>query len=417
MLHTSSNYLRPAVKAIALGLSALWLVACGGAGSSAGSAGLSCAAGAAFTGEAMHAPLPAANFPQPTTGAPSAAALPAELGALLDARISALLAQTGAPAIAAAVDVPGLGRWASTQGLARVLPERPAQAATPFFWASVTKSLTAVLVLQLVEEGKLKLDDRLARWYPQMPQAELITIEQLLTHTSGLATNWEGSTSLNTLTRAEQLEAAVRAPQVFCPGTKVSYSNTGYWLLSLIVEAVGGEPFDEALRRRIAEPLGLRQLSSLSPQQQPPDGFAAPHLGRVPSSDPGLGERLGAGSVFATPADMLSFWQTVLGGRLLSPATVQRQWAKLYRLRDPASPELRWWVGQGVMLAEWTDLQGSNRPWLFHAGGDAVHGANAVLSYDPVVGAYVAVAVNSNVPSGAVATALLDIVAGWRAAH
>ena len=414
MRRPSSAQSRPALKLAAIGFFGILLAACGGGGASAGSAPVSCTAGTPFTGD-LHAPLPAATFP--TSAATSTAVLPAELAAKLDAHIGALLAQTGAPAIAAAIEVPGLGRWASTQGLARVQPQQPALATTPFYWASVTKSLTAVLALQLVEEGRLKLDDRLARWYPQMPQADLITIEQLLTHTSGLATNWAGATPLDSVTRAEQLAAAAATPLVFCPGSGVSYSNTGYWLLSLIVEAVTGEPYDVALRHRVAEPLEVLQLQALPPQQPAPDGFATPHLGRLPSSDPGLGSRLGAGSVFATPADMLRFWQALLSGRLLSPATVQRQWATLYRLRDAAAPELRWWAGQGVMLAEWTDVQGRNRPWLFHAGGDAVLGANAVLIYNPVVGAYVAVAVNSTVPSAAVATSLLEIVASWRAAH
>lgn len=416
MLRPSPCQSHRALKLAAPGLLAIVLAACGGGGgANTGITASSCAVGAPFVGEVVREKLPASSFPP--SPAASTTVLPAELAAQLDARIGVLLAQTGAPAIAAAVDVPGLGRWSSTQGLARVQPEQPAQADTPFFWASVTKALTAVLVLQLVEDGRLKLDDRLARWFPQVPGAELITLEHLLTHTSGLATNSEGATPLTTPTRAEQLAAAAATPLLFCPGSGVSYSNTGYWMLSLIVEAVYGESYDAALRHRIAEPLGLWQLQSLPPQQPAPDSFATPHLGRLPSSDPALGSRLGAASVFATPADMLSFWQAVFTGRLLSPATVQRQWAALYRLRDSAAPELRWWVGQGVMLAEWADTQGRNRPWLFHAGGDSVHGANAVLIYDPVVAAYVAAAVNSNVPSAAVATTLLDIVASWRATH
>ena len=403
------------MKPIAVWLSALLLAACGGGGTSAGVKPLSCTSAGPYSGAPLHAALPASSFPSAQGASSPSATLPSGLGLLLDARVAELLEQTGAPAIAAAIDVPGLGRWASTQGLARVAPPGPADEATLFSWGSVAKSLTAVLVLQLVEEGKLKLDDRLARWYPHMPQAELITIEHLLTHTSGLATNAHDALGRVPQTPAELVSAASTTPSVFCPGTGASYSNTGYLMLGLIVEAVEQQAFHEVLQHRIAEPLGLQQLRALRPGEEQPAGLATPHLKREPQTDPGAWSRIGSGNVVATAGDMLRVWQALLTGRLLPLATVQRQWSQLYPLQGEGSPadgQALMWFGQGVMLLEWADDQGRTRPWLGHLGG--IPSANAAVLYDPFVGAYVSAAVNSEVSSAAVANALLRVVVAWQ---
>ena len=403
------------MKAIATLLCAAWLTACGGGGTSSTATALACTSALPYVGASLHAALPGSSFPSTQGTGSSGAALPGDLGALLDARVEEILLQTGAPAIAAAIDLPGLGRWALTQGSARVVPEQAANAATLFYWGSIAKSLTAVLVLQLVEEGKLKLDDRLAQWYPQMPQAELITIRHLLTHTSGLATNALEPSGQIPQALAELLAAASRTPSVFCPGTNVSYSNTGYLMLGLIVEGVERQAFDEVLQRRIAEPLGLFHLRALHAGEQAPAGLATPHQKREPKADPGAWSRIGSGNVVAAADNMLIFWQALLTGRLLPLATVQAQWSQLYPLQDKLStgpaPALMW-CGQGVMLTEWTDGQGRTRPWLAHVGG--IPTANAAVLYDPFVGAYVAAAVNSEVSSTAVANALLDVVMAWR---
>jgi D-alanyl-D-alanine carboxypeptidase len=404
------------MRAVAVLLSATLFAACGG-GTHTGSGALTCESAGPYGGPPLHAALPANTFPSAHSGSASNAALPGELGLLLDARLKEIVLQTGAPAVAVAVDVPGLGRWTSTQGLARVTPPEPASEATLFYWGSVAKPLTAVLVLQLVEEGKLNLDDRLARWYPQMPQADLITIEHLLTHTSGLATNALGLDPISQAPAApaEQVLAASRTPSVFCPGTGASYSNTGYWILGLIVEAIEGQAFHEVLQRRIAGPLGLQQLRALRPGEEQPTDLASPHQKREPQADAGAWSRIGAGNVVAGADDMLSFWQAVLTGRLLPLATVQRQWSRLYPMQSEVSPpggQALSWYGQGVAVMEWTDEQGRIRPWLGHLG--SIPTANAAVLYDPLVGAYVAVAVNSEVSSAAAANALLQVVMDWQ---
>lgn len=391
---------------------------CGGTGGAAsgtatGSTAVSCDAGLPFAGAPLHAALPANAFPvAPPHVAQVDAPLPDTLSAALDQQVRDILQKTGAAAVTAAITIPGLGRWSSTQGLAHTAPEQVVHSGTTFYWASVGKAITAVLVLQLVEEGKLRLDDTLARWYPQIPQAQRITLAHLLTHTSGLQT-YAGE-RLVTTPPAQAVAALAQTPLLFCPGTQASYSNAGFLLLGLIVEAVEGRPFDTSVQRRIAAPLGLQHLRALQPGEAVPAGLATPHAGRTPQADPGAWTRLGAGNVVARAEDMVVFWQAVLSGRLLSPETVQSQWGLLYQLfaTSTESGQGNSWFGMGVMLSEWTDGSGQLRSWLGHAGG--IPTANAQLLYDPAVQAYAAVAVNSEVSAAAVANALLSTVAAWR---
>lgn len=402
------------MKAITACLSSLLIVACGG-GTGAVQQPMVCELASPYRGAPLHATLPESGFPPAQFAMPPRAALPPDLGLLLDARVAHILVRTGAPAVAAAIDVPGLGRWASTQGLARVVPPEPVHDATLFYWGSVAKSLTAVLVLQLVEEGRLSLDDRLARWVPQMPHADLITVRSLLTHTSGLATNALDASGHIPQTPAELVRAASATPSVFCPGTGASYSNTGYTMLALIVEAVEQQPFHEVLQRRIAAPLGLQQLRALRPGEEQVPHLATPHRVGHPQADPGAWSRIGAGNVVAGADDMLSFWQALMAGHLLPRAVVRRQWSQLYPLQDEGSAlpgQALMWAGEGVMVIEWIDDQGRTRPWLGHLGG--IPSANAGVLYDPTVGAYVSVAVNSEVSSAAVARSLLEVVSAWQ---
>jgi len=393
---------------------------CGGTGgpavgAMADAAALTCQTGLPFAGAPPHAALPASLFPAPAAIATPPALMPEALGVLLDQQVADLLRLTGAPAVTAAITVPGLGGWRSTQGLAQAVPAQAVNEGTEFYWGSVAKPLTAVIILQLAQEGKLRLDDPLSRWYPQLPQAARITLAQLLAHTSGLQSNVISASGLGAQTPAQQLALLANMPLLFCPGTNVGYSNAGYLMLALVIEAIEQQAFDQSVQDRLATPLGLSHLRALRPGEEVSATLAQPHEGRQPKADPNAWLRLGAGNVVARAEDMVVFWQAVLSGQLLAPATVQSQWALLHALGPPttASNQNNSWIGQGVMLSEWTDDRGHARTWLGHAGG--IPTANAVLLYDPDVQAYAAVAVNSAVSSHAVANALLKTVIDWRA--
>ena len=133
---------------------------------------------------------------------------------------------------------------------------------TNYRLASVTKQFTAAAILQLAEDGRLRLDDRLRQWIPSLPNAtDAVTIRHLLTHTSGLIDYEDvmppGTTAqLHDLDVQHLLESKDRT--YFAPGTSYQYSNSGYALLALIVERASGQTFAQFLNDRIFEPLQMR---------------------------------------------------------------------------------------------------------------------------------------------------------------
>src|SRR5262245_7823194 len=131
-----------------------------------------------------------------------------------------------------------------------------------FRLGSITKMFTATMVLQLVDEGKLKLTDTLDKVLPQIPNAGKITIAQILSHRSGIPNvrrDRDGQIKVSTIpmSKDEHLALIVKATPDFEPDTKYQYSNSGYFVLGLILEKVTGKPYALALEERIASKIGL----------------------------------------------------------------------------------------------------------------------------------------------------------------
>ncbi len=133
--------------------------------------------------------------------------------------------------------------------------------ATPYAIASVTKTFTAAIVLQLVEDGRVELDAAVNDYLPELTIARGVTVRQLLSHTSGIADLLAPMRSrLNAEPSRVWQPAEVLAlvgPSTFAPGTSWGYSNTNYVIAGLLVERVSGHPFADELERRILEPLKL----------------------------------------------------------------------------------------------------------------------------------------------------------------
>ena len=134
-------------------------------------------------------------------------------------------------------------------------------AASRFRIGSITKMFTAAMVLQLVDEGKLKLTDTLDKFFPQVPNAQKITILQILSHRSGIPNvrrdqaTWKPG---EPVTKDEMLALIVKGTPAFEPDTKSSYSNSGYYLLSLILEKLTANPTTRLLRNESTPGSGSR---------------------------------------------------------------------------------------------------------------------------------------------------------------
>lgn len=175
------------------------------------------------------------------------------------------------PGIQVGLWVPGQGEWKIAKGLADIQRNKSMKVGMQQPIGSITKTMTGTLILQLVEEGKLSLDDRLSKWYPFAPKGDQISIAMLLNMTSGIANynqGYFGDNIFQTLLAKphfvfqHELLAAhgLALPRVFDqPGSQYSYANTNTVLLGQIAEKVTGKCYAKLLRERLFKPLGMKR--------------------------------------------------------------------------------------------------------------------------------------------------------------
>lgn len=330
--------------------------------------------------------------------------LPASLSDRLHTTVAELYRKRNFTGLTVALAVPGKGFWQADTGFVSLSDQRRVDSATIFYWASVGKTVTAAVIAQLVREKTLRYDDPLSRWYPAIPQADLITVDNLLTHTSGLY-SFNADSTFHYATRHyppdELLAIALAKPSLFGPGEYWSYSNTGYLLLALIAEKTEGKPFAQIVQDRIARPLGLHGLKILAPEEVPTNLALAHENGRTVPQRYSL--PLGAGNIVAPSGDMLRFFAALLGGKLLPPADLQYLLRDLYPMFEKGQ-----YYGRGLMLYDFADLNQSANRWIGHSGGTGNY--RSVVAYDLQSRALVAVAINENQPAEALAYKVLGIV-------
>jgi D-alanyl-D-alanine carboxypeptidase len=195
---------------------------------------------------------------------------------------------------------------------------------THYRTGSITKMFTAVMIFQLIEEGKLTLDTKLAAFFPQIPNAEKITISQMLYHRSGLY-NFVVDTAYQTYmskprTEAEMLATFAGQPSVFEPDSKAEYSNTNFVLLGYVVENLRKSTYADALKQKVTRKLGLLDtyyggkttaLKNEAYSYTPGNGWQ-----QMPETDMSI--PAGAGSVVSTPTDLVKFIDGLFAGKLIS---------------------------------------------------------------------------------------------------
>ncbi len=196
----------------------------------------------------------------------------------------------------------------------------PATAKTRYNIASVTKPMTAILAIQLIEEHKLSQSDTLARWFPDFPKAESISVSHLLKHRSGIPhETMPDSEMVRPFTAAEIVERAKKLPLDFSPGSRESYSSGGYEVLARVLELASGQSYAALLEQRIFKPLGMTHSSHADTRMLMPGRASAYVSGahgveNAPLQD--LSGIVGAGSVWSTAEDLHRFVQGILSGKL-----------------------------------------------------------------------------------------------------
>jgi CubicO group peptidase (beta-lactamase class C family) len=261
------------------------------------------------------------------------AQLPADLEKKLDEKISSTLKLAGAPSVSVAVVKDGKLVYAKAFGTADLAAGRPANLQTRYAVGSISKQFTAAALLMLEEQGKLSLDDRVSKYFPDLTRAGEVTIRQLLSHTSGYEDYAPQDYIIPEWTRPTTPQAVVehwaRKPLDFDPGTKWQYSNTNFVLAAQIFEKVSGRSLVEFLREKIFAPLDMQSASDWPPGQ-PADATAYTRYAvgpPRPTQREAAGWYYGAGELAMTPADLAKWDIAFLGRKILSA----RSWDELER--------------------------------------------------------------------------------------
>jgi CubicO group peptidase (beta-lactamase class C family) len=260
----------------------------------------------------------------------------------------------------------------------------PATADTVWEIASITKLFTAQAIMLLVADGKLTLDSTLGAYLPDLPTAwQTARLDHLLTHRAGIPNYtdppayWQ-TTRLD-ISREAILDLVRDRPLDFAPGTRWRYSNTGYYLLGLLIEARSGQPYAEFLAQRIFVPLGMTATRANDPYAIVPGRAAGYTLvdGELRNAEYySASGTYAAGVLLSTVADLARWDAALATGTVLDPALVAEMWTP--RRPDlPAEPGAGFRMGWGwFVFDEW---DGTPRRWAGHNGG--IKGFSSTLTH------------------------------------
>lgn len=195
---------------------------------------------------------------------------------------------------------------------------------TKYRIGSVSKVFTAVMIFQLIGEGKLRIDEKLATWFPGLPNAHKITIEQMLYHRSGLhdytkETNFPDWMDKQR-TADEMLRIITSKGTDFEPGTRAAYCNTNYLLLSYIIEKIDRQPFAVTLEKRIISKLRLANTYYGKPiniARNESSAYKYADSAWKKEKETELSIHAGAGSIVSTPTDLITFIHKLFTSRQL----------------------------------------------------------------------------------------------------
>jgi len=259
------------------------------------------------------------------------AVAPYSLGARIDAIVDAARSAQKIPGVTLLVDHRGRRIVGRGYGLADVENNVSAGLDTVYQIASLTKQFTATAILQLVDQGRLRLDDDVTGLVPGFHvRGGKVTVHHLLSHTHGIAEYNRDETRAEwpTATSHERIVALITNRDLeFQPGEKFSYRNSGYYLLGMIVERVSGMSYGDYLRTRIFEPLGMGHTSQCTSREILAKRAHGYTLDGGELRNPtflDMSWTFAVGSVCSTASDLLLWQQALHAGRVVSPESYRR---------------------------------------------------------------------------------------------
>jgi CubicO group peptidase (beta-lactamase class C family) len=258
----------------------------------------------------------------------------AEALAELDRWVQTYLDENNVPGGLVAVASRGSIVHLKSYGMANVELSVPVTDSTVFEIGSISKQFVSAGVMLLVQENRLGLDDPIHQYLPDLPSEWLgVTVRHLLTHTSGIP-DYEEIQTYDIygfrLTPEQVIQFAHSRPMDFAPGAGWYYSNTGYFLLSMIVERIEGRPLGQVLQSRIFEPLGMTQTRMTDPEAiivHRASGYWVNKVGELINRRPTeTSSTLGAGGILASAHDLVKWDEALYGDQLLSAESKTTMW-------------------------------------------------------------------------------------------
>lgn len=326
-----------------------------------------------------------------------------ELAQQLQATVDSAVESTGIAGATVAL-ITSEGSWYGASGVSNLETEKPLNPDELFKIGSISKTFTSATILKLVEEEKLSLEDTLDKWLPDsiisnIPNAEDISVEQLLNHTSGIANyttqkwltdelafqnganiDWSREAIINNYVAGEDPD--------FAPGESFNYSNTNYLLLGMLIEAATGNSYQNEVNRLILQPLGLENTYFVGdeiPEEKFVSGYADligedgnsgsdGILEETKDSFSSLAFTSSDGGIISNTQDVVRFSDALFGGELLTPESLNNMlsWSNI----DPVEVEIGDGYGLGIYEEQtpWGEIWG-------HDGG--TFGYRSKMRYFP----------------------------------
>jgi D-alanyl-D-alanine carboxypeptidase len=323
------------------------------------------------------------------------------------------MTKVDAPGVIVGVRV-GNQTWKATRGVSDTTTQAPVKGDEHTRIGSVTKTFTGTLIMQLVDEGKLSLDDTIDQWFPDLPDGDQITVRMLGDMGSGINSYTANDATVakyfadpqGAWTPEELIAAGVAAPRKFAPGDGFFYSNTNFVMLGMIIEQVTNQPYVQALQSRILDPLKLKATSF-------PDATALP----TPSWHGYTDQNSENGQLVDATTWSPTF--AAMAGQMQSNLTDVMTWAKAVGTGATLTKK-----GQAERLQgnpksksgvrEYAFAIGKDNGWLAHDGD--IPGFNSQLAYLPAGDVTIVVLTNSDAgaegetPAPAIFSALASVV-------
>jgi D-alanyl-D-alanine carboxypeptidase len=296
----------------------------------------------------------------------------------IDALVAQQLAASGEPSVSVAVAVDGKLAYAKAFGHAQRNPTVAATPAMRYKIGSVSKQFVAAAVLLLVEDGKLRLDDKVAKFFPHLTRARDITVQQLLAHTAGYPDYYALDYATAEMRKPISADALMnkygKKLLGFAPGTRWDYSNTDYVIAGRIIEKVSGQPLDRFIQTRILDKAGMRSAIDTGRSAWQTDdtiGYTRVATGPLRVALPeGAGWTYAAGQLAMSASDLVRWDLALINNTVLSAASRE---LLVKETVVPGGQETHYALGVGVDVAE----DGSAR-WS-HMGGVSGFIANNVV--------------------------------------